>query len=151
MTTVTEWRRTFATLPAPAVSELPGHHRGEFVGPAWLRRSAPIALALGGLGGWWGKCIDAHGGAINLVQRGGALQPTLAMTIQEGRSRLDDKPCVVLGYPKNARWPWPWIVDEARRLDAQTLLCMTGVRLRPFPTLALPFLLHHTLNPPARI
>lgn len=134
-------RPLFASLYSPEVGALSGVYRAEFVGPGWLRQMAPTALALGGLAGWWGKVFDGQGGATNIVQRGDARCRVLPMTVVSAVSLVDGKPCLTLRYGKDVRFPWPWIVDEVRRLDEMTLLCVTLVNLSWAPKLPFPFLL----------
>jgi hypothetical protein len=133
-------RRLFTSLPAP--ESLTGVYRAEFVGPVWLRTLAPPSLALGGLAGWWGKAFDNQDGAVNIVVRSGTQRRVLPMTIARVPSLLDGVPGFTLGYPKGSRLPWPWIVDEVRRLDEQTLLCMTVIKPKGLRKLAFPFVLH---------
>ena len=133
-------RRLFISLPAP--DTLTGVYRAEFVGPAWLRALEPPSLALGGLAGWWGKAFDDRGRAINIVVSEGNQRRVLPMTIARGPSLIDGVTGFTLGYPKGAPFPWPWVVDEVRRLDEQTLLCMTLVKSKSLSQLAFPFALH---------
>ena len=138
----------FASLAPPAqATGLAGVYRAEFVGPAWLRKIAPPGLALGGLGGWWGKRFDGQGHGHNLVCRRGELAQVLPMLVQAAPSRLDGKDGITLCYPTGSPIPWPWIVDEVRQLDPATLLGMSLTRLRWAPRLALPFLLHKQEHP----
>jgi hypothetical protein len=130
--------RSLAALPLPSPA---GIYRAELVGPGWLRRLAPPALALGGLRGWWGKAFDGQG-AVNIVERDGIQLRVLPMAVLVAPSLVDAKPAISLHYPKGSPFPWPWIVDEARRLDETTLLCMTLVNLPWAPKVAFPFLLH---------
>jgi hypothetical protein len=136
------YRQIFTSLPMPAPESLTGVWQAEFVGPAWLRLSAPPALAIGGLARWWGKEFTEPGRAANLVRRGADLARVLPMVVTAAPSLLDGKPGISLGYPPGSPFPWPWIVDEVRRLDEQSLLCMTVVNVRWLPKLAFPFLLH---------
>ncbi len=131
----------FFSLAPPEISALTGVYRAEFVGPGWLRTLAPLALALGGLRGWWGKAFGEQGDAINIVERGGIQRRVLPMTVVTAPSLLDGKPAVTLHYPPGSRFPWYWIVDELRRLDETTLLCVTLVNLSWVPKAAFPFLL----------
>jgi hypothetical protein len=133
-------RRLFTSLAAPG--SLAGVYRAEFVGPAWLRTLAPPSLALGGLAGWWGKAFDGQGGAVNIVVRDGTQRRVLPMTIAGIPSLIDGVPGLTLSYPKGSPFPWFWIVDEVRRLDEQTLLCMTVIKPRGLRKLAFPFVLH---------
>jgi hypothetical protein len=79
----------FSTLGVPDAAGLTGVHRAEFVGPAWLRKGAPVALVLGGLGGWWGKEFPGPTDATNLVQRRGGLLRVLPMKLLVAPSLLD--------------------------------------------------------------
>jgi hypothetical protein len=133
-------RRLFTSLSAP--DSLTGVYRAEFVGPAWLRVLAPPSLALGGLAGWWGKAFDGRGGAVNIVVRGGTQHRVLPMTITRVPSLIDGGPGFTLSYPQGSPFPWPLIVDEVRRLDEQTLLCMTVIKPKGLRKLAFPFVLH---------
>lgn len=137
-------KQRFLSLPAPALSDLAGIYRAEFVGPAWLRTLAQPALALGGLRGWWGKAFDGQGGAANLVVRKGQRCRVLPMTVVTMPSLLDGRSAIALRYPPGSPLPWPWIIDEVRRLDKTTLLCMTLVNLTWLPRVPFPFLLHRT-------
>jgi hypothetical protein len=133
-------RQLFTSLSAP---ESPtGTYRAEFVGPTWLRKLAPPALAIGGLAGWWGKEFAEPGRAVNLVRRGDTLARVLPMTVANRPSLLDGRPGITLSYPPGSPFPWPWIVDEVRRLEAEAFLCMTVVNVRWLPRLVFPFLLH---------
>jgi hypothetical protein len=64
------------------------------------------------------------------------------MTVVTMLSLLDGTPTVALHYPPGSPLPWPWIIDEVRRLDEKTLLCMTLVNLSWLPRVPFPFLLH---------
>jgi hypothetical protein len=133
-------RRLFTSLPAPAT--LTGVYRAEFVGPGWLRVLAPPSLALGGLAGWWGKAFDGKGRAVNIVVRDGTQRRVLPMTVARVPSLIDGMPGLTLSYPKGSPFPWFWVVDELRRLDEHTFLCMTVIKLRGLRKLAFPFVLH---------
>ncbi len=140
---LTSFPSLFAALAPPLqATELVGVYRAEFVGPAWLRRIAPPGLALGGLGGWWGKRFDGLRHGYNLVYRRGKLTPVLPMMVQAAPSRLDGKDGITLCYPAGSPFPWPWVIDEVRQLDSNTLLGMSLTTRRWLPRLALPFLLH---------
>ncbi len=141
--TLMSFQSLFASLAPPSqATGLAGVYQAEFVGPAWLRQIAPPGLALGGLGGWWGKRFDGQGHGHNLVYRRGELAPVLPMMVQAAPSRLDGKAGLTLCYPAGSPFPWPWIIDEVRQLDATTLLGMSLTTLHWAPRLALPFLLH---------
>lgn len=142
MTAIGSLRQQFCSLAPPALDRLTGAYRAEFIGPAWLRALAPPALALGGLAGWWGKTFDGQGGATNIVVRGGIQSAVLPMVVLEAPSRIDARPSLTLHYPAGSPFPWQWVIDEMRKLDDTTLLCVSMARPRPLVWLAFPFLLH---------
>jgi hypothetical protein len=135
-------RDLFRTLDAPSPDSLSGLYRGAFVGPGWLRSSAGPLLTITGLGGWWGKEVSPDAGrAVNLVRRQGEYQRIFPMYFVQQLSFLDGKPGLVLRYQKDNPFPWPIIVDELRRLDAETMLCMTLVDLPTLRRQTFPFIL----------
>jgi len=140
--TLTGFVALFQPLTLVTVEEMNGRFSSEFIGPAWLRRSAPHLLKLGGLGNWWGKTFDGHGQGLNLVQRGDTIRAIIPVVLEERPSLLDTKPTLTIVYPTGSRFPWPWIVDELRRLDANTLLGLTMVTRFGLQRFAFPFLLH---------
>ena len=142
------FRRLFITLPTPDAATLSGHFRAEFVGPDWLRKIAPAALALGGLGGWWGKTFATDGRGINLVRRERHIAPIMPVYLGLADSMIDRRPCLAVTYPAGSPFPWPRVVDELRFLDNDTLLGLTLLNLRGLRRVAFPFLLHHTPNLP---
>ena len=142
------FRRLFITLPVPDAATLSGTFRAEFVGPGWLRKIAPTALVLGGLGGWWGKQFAGDGRGTNIVHRDGVLAPVMPVDLGLADSLIDRRPCVAVTYPAGSPFPWPWVVDELRFLDDDTLLGLTLLNLRGARRVAFPFLLHHTTNLP---
>ena len=134
------YRQKFASLDVPGTLE--GVWQGEQVGPGWYRTLAGPSLAIGGLGGWWGKEFDGQGGIDNLLERGGALRRTLPGRVQEAASLLDGKPCRRIAYPKGSRLPWVWVVDELRQVGKGELMGMMVLNVRWLPRLAFPFTLH---------
>jgi hypothetical protein len=95
-----------------------------------------------GLGGWWGKEISRDDGeAINLVHRQGEYHRIFPMYFIQQISFLDRKPGLALRYEKDNPFPWPMILDELRRLDAETILGMTLVDLTVLRRQAFPFIL----------
>jgi hypothetical protein len=133
--------KLFAHLDPPENSSLTGKFRGMFVGPAWLRQVWGPVLAIGGLGGWWGKEFDSHGNAINLVLRKGRHERRFPMVVVSQVSHLDRKPGLALRYSGDNPFPWPLIVDELRRIDTAMVLGMTLVDIGPFRRMAFPFIL----------
>jgi hypothetical protein len=136
-----EFPDLFASHAVDQLPSLVGVYRGTFVGPGWLRATAGPVLALGGLGGWWGKRFEADGTAVNLVQRGGKLEPRCPMRLLTVTSALDGKATLALHYEPENRFPWPHIVDELRPLDSETVLGMTYVNVAALRGVATPFLL----------
>lgn len=134
-------RCQFGLLDPPASDSLHGLYRGVFVGPGWLLRLWPPLLALTGLGGWWGKEFDDGHHALNLVVRQGRYQRIFPMYPVRQVSYLDRRPGLALRYQKGNPFPWPLIIDELRRIDAQHILGMTLVDLGPLRRLAFPFIL----------
>ncbi len=140
------FRKLFLTLPPPEDGGLAGIFRAEFVGPGWLRTTAPVALGLSGLGGGWGKQFDGSGRGINIVHRAGSLAHALPVAMTVADSLVDRRPCLKVTYPAGSPVPWPWVMDELRFLDDDTLLGLTIVNARPLRRVAFPFLLHHATN-----
>jgi hypothetical protein len=138
---LSQFRLIFKSLSAPAVDSLPGKYRAAFVGPAWLRASAGPALAVSGLGGWWGKEFYANGTAINIVLRAGSYGTRFPMKFVQARSFIDQKDGLALQYQHGNPFPWMYIVDELRRIDAERLLGMTIANLPGLRGLAFPFIL----------
>jgi hypothetical protein len=132
----------FKTLTAPTVASITGAHRSEFVGPWWLRQIAGPGLAPLGLGGWWGKLFDDQGEGMNIVHRRGQLATIMPVKLVETNSLIDGRMGLAVTYPRDSRFPWPWVVDELRRIDERCLLGMTLVIKRPLNRIGLPFLLH---------
>lgn len=103
---------------------------------------APPGIALLGLPGWWGKRFDGHRGAVNLLYRNGQFEERLPMQLQNIKSYIDGKSGIGLLYSPSAPIPWPWVVDELRILDGETLIGMTIANLGPLRKLAFPFILN---------
>lgn len=126
----------YRALPAP--DGIAGDWDASFVGPPLLRAVAPHAVGLLGLPGWRGKRFDAGGGGTNRLADG---TTRFAMTAVVAPSRVDGAPSLVLGYGADAPLPWRRVVDEARRLDADRLLCVSLLAAPGGGRGALPFLL----------
>lgn len=134
----------FRTLLPPAHS-LTGRYQATFTGPLWLRKTAPTAIALGGLPGWWGKQFTAVGPgestAVNLVMKNGKLMERFPMQSRLDNSILDIKPALCLTYGRDCPFPWPLVTDELRMLDEQNLLGLTIVKVGLLRKFGFPFLL----------
>jgi len=120
-----------------------GAYQAAFTGPWWLRTIAGPGLYPIGLGGWWGKQFDGHGQGSNIVRHGGKLTTKMPVRLAEEPSLIDGEPCLVVLYPPESPFPWPWVIDELRLLDDNRLLGMTLVTRPPLNKIALPFLLTH--------
>lgn len=128
--TLVSLRRAWRSLDLPDLRTLPGDWEAEFVAP--LRRVAPIGLGIFGLPRWYGKRLALEAGrgrGTNLLRTPSGLQETLPMQVATGLSSIDDHPAVIVSYARGSRRPWPWVVDELRQLDADTLVGMTVVDL----------------------
>ena len=132
-----EYRELYATLDPP--ESLAGVWRGKPVGPGWFVTQAGPSLALGGLGGWWGKEFDGQGGIDNLLEREGTFRRALPGRVQEARSLVDGRSCLRIEYPEGSPLPWRWMVDELRQVDERELLGMMVLNVGWLPHLALPF------------
>lgn len=137
----------FAGLKSAPLTAVRGTYKSAVVGPGWLRRSAGPGLALGGLGGWWGKRFDGMGGGVNLVQRDGAIKPVLPIRVDTRVSGIDLLPTLAVLYPPSSPFPWPRVVDELRIFAEDLLLGMTYANVNGLKRIALPFLLHLQLDP----
>ena len=145
-----QFRNLFASLPIPDPASMPGVYRAAFVGPAWLRSSAGPALALSGLGGWWGKEFTADKTAINIVVHNGVFHPKLElglfhklfpMELVTARSFIDGQNGLSLHYLPGNPFPWMYVVDELRRLGQDSLLGLTIANSPGLRGLAFPFIL----------
>ena len=133
--------RLFSNLDPPEAGSLAGIFRGTFVGPAWLRPVWGPLLAVTGLGGWWGKEFDSQGNAINLVLRKGRYERRFPMHIIHQASHLDHKLGLAMRYRADNPFPWPFILDELRRINMTMVLGMTLADIGPFRRMAFPFIL----------
>ncbi|MBP7178151.1 MAG: hypothetical protein KBD35_05325 [Moraxellaceae bacterium] len=142
---ISELKKQFSALPAPAASVRHGFFRASFVGPAWLRLSARPSLEISGLPGWQGKKFLSVDDATNVLKKRGTLVEALAMRVTPGVSQVDGRQGLALHYVakngKPAPLPWRFVRDELRAVDADTLLCMTVIDLPVLRHLAFPFLL----------
>ena len=131
----------FTGLRPPEPGSMQGIQRGIFVGPGWLIPLWPPLLAISGLGGWWGKEIQADDTAINLVKRQGRFERRFPMYLVEQESHLDGKTGRVFRYQPDNPFPWSLIVDELRRIDERHILGMTLAEVGPLRRLGFPFIL----------
>lgn len=130
------WRDRFARLPVPPVASRTGDWQVTFVGPGWLRRSAPIAIAAAGLPGWSGKRLLAADRAVNCLADGRTVLP---MQVAEALSVLDGRPVLAFTYGPAAPWPWCRVRDEIRALAPGRWLGMTVVALPGLRRVGWPF------------
>jgi hypothetical protein len=138
---IVETRRYFGQLSPPEPGSMQGIFRGIFVGPRWLTRLWGPVLALTGLGGWWGKEIEADGNAINLVLRAGQFERSFPMFMVDQRSHVGGEPGRAFRYREDNPLPWPLIVDELRRIDEDHVLGMTLAEVGLLRRQAFPFVL----------
>lgn len=136
-----QFRDMFGSLSIPIPHEIFGKYRAEFVGPAWLRRSAAPALAITGLGGWWGKEFFNDGTAINIIFHAGNFSTRFGMKFVQARSFIDGRGGLALHYQKGNPFPWMHVVDEIRRVDETILLGMTIANVAGLRGMAFPFIL----------
>jgi hypothetical protein len=136
-----QFRELFKSLRVPEPDSLRGVYRAAFVGPGWLRACAGPALALSGLGGWWGKEFSPDGAAINIVLRAGKFSTRFPMKLVQAKSFLDGQDGLALHYQAGNPFPWTHIVDELRRIDEMTFLGMTLADASGLRGLAFPFIL----------
>ena len=146
------WREA----PSGDLTMLVGEHRAEFIGPSWLRLSAPRLLAGAGLRGWHGKAFhepasdspDRLSGANLLRRRSGMVRSgDMCASIEE--SEIDGRPAIVVRYAEDSRWPWPGVTDHFRPVGEDVLLGLTrGLPMSPRG--GAPFLVHRTSLPAQR-
>ena len=146
MTGVPALMRAWSGLPAPALEDVVGVLRAEFVAP--LRHVAPAGLGLVGLPRWYGKRFTAFGPGeltgTNLVRvrHGSGFEERLPMRAVLGAGLADGLPAVVVTYAGDAPRPWRWVRDELRVTDAGVLVGMSYVDRPLLRRGGLPFLLH---------
>ena len=145
MTGVPALIRAWSRLQAPALEDVVGDLRAEFVTP--LRHVAPVGLGLVGLPRWHGKRFTASGpgelAGVNLLRSPGGhgFEERLPMRAVLGAGLADGRPAVVVTYAEDAPRPWRWVRDELRQLDDGVLVGMSYVDRRPLRCGGLPFLL----------
>lgn len=149
MTAMPALMRAWSELPAPAVDDLVGDFRAEFVRP--LRHLAPAALSMVGLPRWYGKRFApaSDGGpdtvldGINLLRPkgGGSFEERLPMRVVVGTGLADGRPAVVVTYAADAPRPLRWVRDELRTGHGGALVGMSYVDRPALRRAGLPFLL----------
>jgi cholesterol oxidase len=139
-------RRTWSGLAAPALDDVVGVLRAEFVTP--LRHIAPAGLGLVGLPGWHGKRFAWSGPAelsgVNLVRSRngtGVLEERLRMRAVLGEGLADGRPAAVVTYAADGPRPWRWVRDELRFRSDGVLVGMSYVDRPVLRRGGLPFLL----------
>jgi cholesterol oxidase len=137
----------FRAAPEPILEELVGEHAAEFVGPRLLRSVAPTGLRILGMPGWCGKRFDPdpgdgvlHGANRARDGQAGVVVDSIPITARVAPSRLDGRAALAVTYPADARFPWPWVVDELRPFGSDALVGMT-IWIRGVPRVTTPFLL----------
>ncbi|MFA6299079.1 MAG: hypothetical protein WC642_07925 [Nocardioides sp.] len=147
MTGVPALLRAWSSLPAPALDDVVGTLRAEFVAP--LRQVAPVGLGLVGLPRWHGKRFDRSGPGelvgVNLVgsrDGSGSLEERLVMRAVLGAGLADGLPAVVVTYAADGPRPWRWVRDELRVGRDGVLVGMSYVDRPLLRRGGLPFLLH---------
>lgn len=146
MTGVIALVRAWSSLPAPALDDVAGTLRAEFVAP--LRQVAPVGLGLVGLPRWHGKRFVESGPGeltgVNLVRPrdgSGSMEERLSMRAVLGRGLADGLPAVVVTYAADGPRPWRWVRDELRVGPDGVLVGMSYVDRPLLRRGGLPFLL----------
>jgi cholesterol oxidase len=147
VTSVSTLMRAWSSLQAPALDDLVGSLRAEFVAP--LRHMAPVGLGLVGLPRWHGKRFAWSGPAelagVNLVRSrsgAGVLEERLRMRAVLGEGLADRRPAVVVTYAADGPRPWRWVRDELRVGSDGVLVGMSYVDRPLLRRGGLPFMLH---------
>lgn len=147
MTGVPALMRVWSSLPAPALDEVVGTLRAEFVAP--LRHAAPKGLGLVGLPRWHGKKFVRSGPTelvgVNLVRArdgSGSFEERLTMRAVLGEGLADGLPAVLVTYAADGPRPWRWVRDELRVGHDGVLVGMSYVDRPLLRRGGLPFLLH---------
>lgn len=143
---ISELKKLFSSLQAPAPEMRHGFFRASFIGPFWLRATGRPSVEISGLPGWQGKkFLNAHD-ATNVLKKKDGLVEALAMRVTPGLSKVDGQPGVALHYVPDANGkpapiPWRFVRDELRAVDENTLLGFTVIDLPVLRLMAFPFLL----------
>ncbi len=131
MGSVRALHEAYGSAPVPTPDHLVGEHRGEYVGPVWLRAASPVMMRLARMPGWYGKrfTLAEDGTAtlvgVNLLRSGEQIIDSIEMTAGIGPSRRDGRPALIIGYPVDAPFPWPRVVDELRPFGDSALIGVT--------------------------
>lgn len=132
------WRKHFLILSLPTTGQPSGFWAAAFVGPAWLTKTAPTAVRLGGLPGWLGKRFITNTSAINVLASG---EERLPMLVGVAPSMLDGQSALVCTYGPDSPWPWRIVRDEFRELSPNVWLGMTVLDLPGMRSMGWPFVL----------
>jgi hypothetical protein len=105
-------QEAFRSAPDPSVEDLAGAHRGEYVGPLWLRTAGPVITRLGRMPGWYGKRFALADDGTTLVG---------VNLLRSGEQIVDSVPMKAAVGP----FPWPRVTDELRPFGDGALIGMT--------------------------
>ncbi|TGK50803.1 hypothetical protein [Leptospira kanakyensis] len=133
-------KKQFLELKAPESFPV-GNFKAEWIGPKWFQTGASFSLNFMSFRHWWGKSFDGSEIAYNLFlpPNKTEFQMRYPMNLSIGKSKIDEKPSLILEYTKNAPFPWPFFIDEFRILNQTDFLGMSYNKFTP--KLALPFLI----------
>ena len=129
----------FRTLDPPDASQVEGLHVGQLVGPLWMRVSAPIGLAIGGLPGWYGKEFFGERHGINVCKILGFEFKKLPLTSRFGTSMYDGRASLIVRYQGPKAGHWADVQDEFRRVDEHKWLGITIIDRPLVRKMAFPF------------
>lgn len=138
---LTRLKQAFRQAQPIQAGELQGFHAGEPAGPWWFRLGSTPTMYTTGFGGWMGKQFMGDGRAVNQFQVNSGIEFRFPMTLDRAPSRIDGIDTLVLIYPKNARAPWCWVIDELRRVPDGRILGMTFVDVPLIKHQVFPFVL----------
>ena len=139
---IKEFPELFAGLSVPLPSSVKRHLSRQLCGTglaAQAGRARPGHQRSGRLVGKnlpGGRCGGQPGAESRKTRRTLPHAPGLCV-----HPALDGKPTLALIYAQDNPFPWPYIVDELRQLDAEAYLGMTYVNWGVLRKLAFPFLI----------
>jgi hypothetical protein len=142
-----EAKELFCQLNLMSTETLCGTYEGTIVGPAWIRKIAPLLLIVTGLKGWQGKEFDANGEGFNRCLQNGFIEkigPMKASGIIP--SIIDGKPTLSIG-PREPSLLERSMRDEVRiSSDNMTILGFSYANVEPLRRLPMPFVLRRLKN-----